>query len=828
MTGTGHTPLGRRKPCPGFGANKAAAAPGPFAPRVRFRGRAVIVVNQLNFEEMVVEELEQVGPWALMSVFEEGGRMLAVFEDFEAPDGRIVFVSEEGTRLELGKSLEPTEAGGATWYRGHDKEDVLPGQRDILRYELLRGRADPGPDDVRACFPPVRRSFWQGLERPHTFIGTPGSADVIPCYYVDLPMVSRVPIEVAAPGTLRASRAEILWEGLVGSWLPVVRTVYPLTDDECWEVVSFAKHEGASTFLQPTWYRFVKLKAGRVETVKYVDSYIPYPEQAFRSADFYRSLLSAHTYWQEALRGSMRLRAPEDWVEPFCRHAIALEMITRIGDHPKYGVVERAYAGSEHDGFQDELTSTVTCALEWGLFSRARGYLDYYFKHFVRQDGTLKYRGPEIGKYGVMLSCMAQYYEYTEDGSLLGEHDQKLRAIVVLLVGRWEEARRLGPANPAYGMLKGYHEADITFLRAWESEVRNVSENPYQLTGGPGEPLPDVAQGAPGATDYEQPYLSNSAEAWRGLRDIARAWQRAGSKLDDAEMAERGETLAQSADLLFADAQRGIERSWIDKDGVLGLPIIAGSSTFYWEEPYRLSPASFDENRVWSELLHSGVAPKETVTRIMEIAAERGGTTLGIFNNRQNVVAFLVAEAVSGLLQHDLVPEALLVFYAHAFHAHTRGTWTALECVDMDRDRAAHSAYCAPAQVTIPTIAKWLLVFEEPLDGTVVLAKGTPRAWLADGKGFGVEGCPTRWGPVTYSVSSHLSEGWVEAEISMPPRPGAIVQLRLRLPSGYSAGTVEVLGSPDVTVTLAGEYLNFPRECQGRVTLRIGCTARLT
>ena len=281
----------------------------------------------------------------------------------------------------------------------------------------------------------------------------------------------------------------------MGSWLPVVRTVYPLTDDECWEVVSFAKHEGASTFLQPTWYRFVKLKAGRVETVKYVDSYIPYPEQAFRSADFYRSLLSAHTYWQEALRGSMRLRAPEDWVEPFCRHAIALEMITRIGDHPKYGVVERAYAGSEHDGFQDELTSTVTCALEWGLFSRARGYLDYYFKHFVRQDGTLKYRGPEIGKYGVMLSCMAQYYEYTEDGSLLGEHDQKLRAIVALLVGRWEEARRLGPANPAYGMLKGYHEADITFLRAWESEVRNVSENPYQLTGGPGEPLPDVARG---------------------------------------------------------------------------------------------------------------------------------------------------------------------------------------------------------------------------------------------------------------------------------------------------------------------------------------------
>jgi hypothetical protein len=42
--------------------------------------------------------------------------------------------------------------------------------------------------------------------------------------------------------------------------------------------------------------------------------------------------------------------------EDFCRHALALERISRVGDHPRYGVVTREYGGPDHDGFQDSLT----------------------------------------------------------------------------------------------------------------------------------------------------------------------------------------------------------------------------------------------------------------------------------------------------------------------------------------------------------------------------------------------------------------------------------------------------------------------------------------
>jgi hypothetical protein len=801
MTPTNDSGERSRLGCPGFSDDAAETgaddrAESPEAPTVTFRGRSVVVHEESTGTEQIVQELARIGNWTLMGTFSDAGQPTAVFEEVGRVHGRIAFVREDGTRLELGKSLDPTQESADNWYRGHDKTDVLPGRRDVLRYELLEGGRDPDPDAVRACFPPVRRAFWEGVERPHTFIGTPVSGDVLPLYYRDVPMVSRVPPEVVAPEVSEAVGAENLWEGLVGGWLPVVRTVYPVGEDACWEVVAFATLEGATASLQPAWYRFMKLKAGRVQEIKYVDSYMPYPGATFGdSAGFYRCLQGTYRYWQDQLDEAMRIRVPDDWVEDFSRHAIALERITRRGDHPKYGVVERAYGGGEHDGFQDALTATVICSLEWGLFSAARRYLDYYFRHFVRFDGTIKYRGPEIGKYGVMLSCLALYYDYTQDFSLLCEHDQKVKAIVSLLTTRWEEARRLDPDDLAYGMIKGRHEADISFLTPTLNEL-----------------------------NYEQPYLSNSAEAWRGLRDIANSWQRVAERRDDKEMLERGASLGQNAATLFQDARRGVERSWLEKDGVFGLPIIAGSSSFYWEAPYRSRPESYDENRVWSELLHSGILPKEAVERILDIAGARGGTTLGIFTNRLHVVGFLVAEAVHGLLQHDLVPEALLVFYAHAFHAHTRGTWTAIECVDMDRDRAAHTPYCAPAQVTVPTIAKWLLLFEDPVDGAITLGKGAPRAWFESGKVIGVERCPTRWGAVTYTIQARLHEGHIDAEVILPPRPGAAVRMRFRLPYGYELGGVEVFDRPDVNARVEGDLVSFPKGTVGKVRLRVTCT----
>lgn len=785
--------------CPGFRHETSDASRDPQAvadeaPRVAFRGSAVRLATGAESAQPIALH-DRVGSWTLMAVFSGDTGMTAVFEEIHSACGRIAFVDSDGLRLELHKSLEPTAENGQRWYRGHAKNEVLPGQPDILRHELLEGGTDPDPGEVRACYPPVRRAHFEGVDRPHTFIGTPESADVIPHYYAALPMVTRVTPEVVAPGTAAAMAAENLWEGLVGGWLPAIRTVYPLGDDECWELIAFAATDGVTAFLQPAWYRYTHLRGGEIVEVKYVDSYVPYPDLGTAGeAHFYRALKRLHDFWEARLRPAMRVHTPEPWIADFCRHSIAREHITRRGDHPKYGIADRAYGGEEHDGFQDALTNSLTCNLEWGLFDVARAHLDYYLRHFVRRDGTVRYRGPEIGKYGVMLSCLAQHADYSGDDSLLLDHDQKIRSIANLLLQRWQEARSGDPGDPAYGMIRGRHEADISFLTLTLNDM-----------------------------DYERPYLENSALTWRGLRDIASTWRRVAENRGDSELLARATALADDAAALLIDARQGVERSWIEKDGIVGLPIIAGSDSFYWEFPYRSQPESFDENRVWSELFHSGVLSRETIQKILNIAAQRGHTTLGVFNNRKSLVGFLVSESEQGLLQHDLIPEALLVFYAHAFHAHTRGTWTAIECVDMDRDRAQHSPYCLPAQATIPIITKWLLVYEDPVTRVITLARGAPRAWLDDGLGYGVEGAPTRWGAIGFRMQSHLRDGYIDAEIDLPHRPGAEVQLRLRAPDRLVPGRAESLGAEDVAVRLSADTVGLPPGTSGTVRLRIWC-----
>jgi hypothetical protein len=663
---------------------------------------------------------------------------------------------------------------------------VLPDNRDVLRDELLAGGDDPSPSAVAGCYPPVRKAFFEGHLRPHTFVGTGISADVVPLYYLDVPMVSRVPIAVAAPGSERAMEAENLWEGLVGGWTPVARTVYPVAPDEAWEVIVFASSATANDFKQPAWYRFAHMRNGHLVEANYVDSFLPHPHAGPCLRErFYEELLLTLQYWEDETSSGMTVTGWDDFAQR-SRHAFTREMITRRGVHPKYGIADQAYAGAEHDGFQDVLVSSVLACLEWGYFGRARAYLGDYFDHFVRPDGTLHYRGPQMGKYGASLTCLGLYHDYTGDGSLLLRHRGKIDAIADMLMARWRAARQLYPSDPAYGMICGYHEADINFL------------------------TPNVCE-----LNYDRPYLSNTAEAWRGIRDLSRAYEAMASAGADDAFRQRGRELADAADAMCEDARHGVENSWITKDGVTGLPIIAGDKTFYWEHPYRSRPESYDENRVWSELFFGGTATKQTVQRIWDIAGERGHTTLGVFNNRKSLVGFLVWEEIAGLLQHDMIPEALLAFYTHAFHAHTRGTWTAIECVDMDRARGAHSPYCLPAQMTLPIVLKWLLVFEDPVTGVITLGQGIPRERLGHGGEIGVAGAPTRWGTLDYTITSRIDDGEVTASLNLPERAGAEIRLRLRAPTSFSLVSAHMAGREDVDLPIDADCIVLPRELAG-------------
>jgi hypothetical protein len=137
-------------------------------------------------------------------------------------------------------------------------------------------------------------------------------------------------------------------------------------------------------------------------------------------------------------------------------------MMTRVGAFPKYGAVDKDYAGSEHDGFPDTFTVDTTAMLEWGLTDLAGRYIDNYFGKFVREDGSLLYRGPETAQYGRMLTVAAEYVNYGGDPIVVIRHRRPIDGITNILLNLRTKARELEPTNPAYGMIAGWSEADAS------------------------------------------------------------------------------------------------------------------------------------------------------------------------------------------------------------------------------------------------------------------------------------------------------------------------------------------------------------------------------
>ncbi len=82
--------------------------------------------------------------------------------------------------------------------------------------------------------------------------------------------------------------------------------------------------------------------------------------------------------------------------------------------------------------------------------------------------------------------------------------------------------------------------------------------------------------------------------------------------------------------------------------------------------------------------------------------------------------------------------------------------------------------------------------------------------WLKDGQTLAVSNAPTRFGPVGYTIQSHLGDGLICATIQPPVRkaPNRIV-LRLRTPDGSSIQSVQVNGKRHHDFDQAGSLLRF-------------------
>src|SRR5205823_3517407 len=88
------------------------------------------------------------------------------------------------------------------------------------------------------------------------------------------------------------------------------------------------------------------------------------------------------------------------------------------------------------------------------------GYWEMLLSDFVDATGVNNMRGPEIAQFGLTLSLLARYFNYTGDDALLLRHRDKIAATAALLVDLHEESLRLPQDDPGYGLIHGWSESD--------------------------------------------------------------------------------------------------------------------------------------------------------------------------------------------------------------------------------------------------------------------------------------------------------------------------------------------------------------------------------
>ena len=705
--------------------------------------------------------------YSAVANFERDNEHWKVLEDLRTREGSIVFLSSSGETRELTKSAEASMADSAP-YLGLTLKEVALSPADLLADRLLKG-GDPDPDTVKSAAPPMA-SAEKNPRNWTTFVGTKEAYDVMPVYRSGSTRTYH-PVQYFHELHNALANGQ-LYDGLLGGWMPAVRKVIPDSDRAHWEVIVFGDvGANKNKYIVHTWHRTARIEDGKVVRVVYGRSY---PEFAPARKDpqpeeFYRALLAFAEYWDRQLDDFAPAVLPERaWVD-LSKHSFVKELMTRPGGvYPKYGAVDRDYAGSEYDGFQDVFTSAIYTNLEWGRLATARLFIDNYFTEYVDGKGMVDMRGPETAQFGMTLSLLARYFSYSGDRSLILKHRAKIEATAKLLADMHDESLHRPKEDPVYGMIRGWSESDSCLM-----------ERPSL---------------------YWQPYYANSAFAARGFRDIAKTWTTLSHDVPGAEALaqgwlKRGESLQRRT---VESLQKNIQN---DKTPPY-IGLFPGATLTFREslEKEKPSPQQWP-HRPYAELLQADVLPPRLANLVIDCMRAYGATTLGVVANvggvhadGREILGFISYGYAQMLLRLDRIEEFLLFLYSHRYHAHTRGSWTAGEVTGITGDSAL---YCVPAQQTIPLLVRWMLVLEDSDEERLYLAKGVPREWVISGKDIGIEQAPTRWGRVSFSLQMKPSVRAVVGHLELRgPKAPKEIHFKIRLPERNTLKSITVNGRP--------------------------------
>jgi hypothetical protein len=524
------------------------------------------------------------------------------------------------------------------------------------------------------------------------------------------------------------------------------------------------------------------------------------------------------------------------------KHSLIRDMITRVDTwFPRYGITP-GYGAPTNNGFQEILTASLSGALELGAHEYARGVLENYLRYYLKQRGTIAYRGLEMAESGRMLTLFAQYWRFTGDSQTLLRYFGKIQGIVALLSGRRQQALDSHPAgSPLRGMPIGHDEADLFVTWAAENPTGNHST--------------------------ELPFFSIGSEFWRGLIDLGAAWTEIGALTKNQTVLAAGDAMTAAAPPLLLDLQAAMVATHKQSNGSCW-PYVAGR-TDCAELAEQASDRDSEPWRTYAEMCWSGLpatsasdttTDREFLTDMIQWSRNHGKSMkLGMLSGTgsdasgNNLMTFTGIGWGYGLLMADDIETFLLQLWTVATHANTRGTWTAPEEADIG---GGAMPYATSSQMVMPIHLKWMLVWEHPITQTLWIGRALPRAWLAEGlptrrstslaDGSGssngssnngslvLRNVASSWGRFSLSLTSKLGSSgciaanitWVNPASARAARgvPAGGLVLRLRTPGKRQIASVALVGRALLASAwnTTDESVSFTAQHLGKVGLAEG------
>ncbi len=451
--------------------------------------------------------------------------------------------------------------------------------------------------------------------------------------------------------------------------------------------------------------------------------------------------------WNALLSRGVQLVTPEPIVNDAWRALLIGNFMTVVGDRPHYS------AGNAYDHlYEAECGDTLRSFLLFGHFDVGPGMLKSMLE-FNRKETRFHVAGQK-------LQLVAYFYWLTRDAATVRDLEPLWKQSVELIIANREAKSGLLPKDRYAG---------------------DISTQVYSL--------------------------NSNANCWRGLHDLAAALDDMGSK-DEAKKLSKQAAEYRKAILQAVDRseRRDLKPPYIPiallADEEAPDPLTATQLGSYYDLicPYIIGSEIFGQGSEREDWLlgymqkHGGIAMGMVRTEPHQGPSKGGAGVVPLYGLRYQLA----------LLRRDEREKALVGFYGHLAHGMTRGTFIGGEGCRflIEGDENGRSFYLPPNSTSNAAwlvVLRYLLIQDWDLDEdgkpeTLRLMFGVPRRWLADGEEIRIDNAPTSFGPVSIHVKSKLKAGYVEASVTPPARTAKSMVLRVPLPIGWQASTVELDG----------------------------------